>query len=407
MKFLIIMNKIKIGIFEFDYHPEVLRNTISILNTNEYEIYVFSRKHIIEKSRIQTDHIEVNSLNKNQSLKTYINNHLDKINSLDLLLFNTIASNFKTFSKTTFKPSVILRIHNSNAYFNTLKNTYRPIFQAFYIWKDFSHFVRNTLYKRDIYWRNKLLKKIDYFAFPNEIIKDYSINHLDVSLHKTLNLPFSFYLEDIAKTDYHSKEISISIIGKIDKRNRDYYSVIKAFEKLNSFINENKFIINLFLLGDSNSLFGKKILRKFEKLRSKKLRIHSFKGFVENQKFKEVISKTDFLLSPVKVATRFTIYKEFYGKTKISGSLNDILLFQKPAIIPNELSIPNEYKTVTESYSNADQLSTILKDWISGNKYNDFNFDNLNQNYRLEIIQKLYLENFHKILRESISPKDE
>ena len=115
------MSKYKIAIFEFDYHEEVLRNFCHIADQDSFEIMIFTRERLWNNVNIDIKDLmssfSVFQLKKGESISSFFDKHISKINTADVVLFNTLASDFKFFSGLSIKPPVILRIHNTNAYF--------------------------------------------------------------------------------------------------------------------------------------------------------------------------------------------------------------------------------------------------------------------------------------------------
>jgi len=397
------MKKIKVSVLEFDYHPEVLRNTCKILNNDEFIVHIFTTHKIWNETNININDFEaqinVDTVETNkQSIKSFLQNSLKTINNTDTVLINTVASNYKTYWKTEFKPPVVLRIHNANAFFNQFYNSIRPKLSLFYIWKDVSHLVRKSILSLDWYHRKKLINKTDYFAFPNNEIKEYAVNMLNLDPQKALSLPFSFATdtEPAAKSN-QTGTTTISIIGKVDKRNRDYMTVYEAFKHIQKSSTEIKENIKLVLLGKATSAYGKSIAKKFRQLQNNKFEFIYFDSFVPQETFERIIDQTDFFIVPTNIKTRFAIYEEYYGYTKISGSINDIIRHKKPALVYADYPLSAALKKITEGYKNDLDLAEKIKDWINRRKYEKMNIDAALEPMKLHNVQSHYKNTFEKI----------
>jgi hypothetical protein len=362
----------KIGIVEFDYHPEVLRNIVLLLQESEHKVTIFTTEKIwnnvglYDSNDDLPSHFKLYAKSEKEAYKSYIVKHLENINTNNILIFNTIASNFKIFNSLKLKPTIVVTVHNSNTFFNKGFN-YTPILSPFYLWKDFSHIIRKSIIEIDWYHRNQFLKKVNYFTFPNTPISEYAIANNFVSKDKIIlpPLPMTFY-----KGRESLKEaidvVKITVIGTIDKRRRDYDLLFKAFEKITTQSNTS---IELTLLGKSASKYSKRIINKFDKLSSNTFKLTTFDSFVEQDLFNKVIDTTDFLIVPLKLETRYTIYNETYGKTKVSGNENDMIKWGIPSIFPKNYSISERILKMCAFYDSSTDLANIVIEWVNNKKF--------------------------------------
>ncbi|HSH51312.1 MAG TPA: hypothetical protein VK982_06280, partial [Bacteroidales bacterium] len=74
---------------------------------------------------------------------------------------------------------------------------------------------------------------------------------------------------------------------------------------------------------------------------------------------------------------------ELNGYTKISGNVNDIILYKKPAIISSAYPLDNLLKTVTKGYKNKEDFSRILLQWVNQKEYQKYSpfFDNISSEF--------------------------
>lgn len=398
------MKTIKISILEFDYHPEVLRNTLTILSHLDFEINVYTKTDIWSKVKMPVEKLPLNTQvflfdEKNSGFKEFMLNNLEEMNHSDLILINTLASHFKIFSQLNLRPKVILRIHNANAFFNPFSKTYQVKFTPFFIWKDLSHFIRNTIFKLDWIYRKKFLEKVDYFAFPNKTIMDFALKNFQLTDDQCITLPFSYLSQVLHPKNNSNNEITISIIGKIDQRNRDYLTVFKAFEKISADIEDDDFRIKLILLGSAKTSYGSKIIKLFSKIESPKLDIISFNSFVEQDEFNLYIQETDFIILPIQIKTRYTIYTEFYGSTKISGGLNDILVHKKPALINAAYPLEEDFELVTEGFNNEIELSNKIHKWCKQKAYDQKDIDSALHHHSLIKVRETYRKTIQSFVK--------
>lgn len=396
------MSKYKIAIFEFDYHEEVLRNFCHIADQDSFEIMIFTRDRLWSNVNIDIkvlkSRFSVFQLKKGESMYSFFDKHISKINTADVILFNTLASDFKFFSRLSLKPPIILRIHNTNSYFNKFWSSFSPKLSLFYIWKDLSHLIRKTIFEMNWLNRREFVNKVDYYAFPTQFLRDYAINTYGLDAKKAIVLPMSYAPEEKEILEEPIKNISattISVIGRIDPRNRDYISIYNSFKLALKKVNR-PIVFNL--LGSCNSEYGRKVKKLFISLSSDRFKLNSFDSFVDQNTFSKCINASDFLIIPIKRATRHTIYTEYYGYTKISGSINDIIKYRKPALIDKIYPLAESLEPAVRQYSGEEDLAHRLIDWSNNKKYLRRDVQKAVSAYKIEKVQDDFYTNLRAIL---------
>ncbi len=357
----------KIAILEFDYHAEVLNNTLKILAQTDFKVLIFTKQKI--SGDVQNDKnnnkFEWYIKEKKTSLRRFIKQNLETINNCDIIIFNTLASHFRLFLSIRLKPLKILRIHNAYAYLIPGK-TFKPVYTSYFIWKDFSHIVRKTIGELDWYFRRKFLHEVDYLCFPDEKIDEYAHKSNIIKDHKTTPaLPLASYDPSFEKTR-ETEEVYITIPGTIDQRRRNYELVFNAINHLDSKLNRK---VILTLLGRPKDHYGQKILSRCKKIKVDKLEIKYFTKRVPFDIFDDVLRNTDFLILPIIIATKYVIYKEEYGYTKISGSINDLIHYGKPALVNKDYPLNERLKPITSQFANDKELANKILEWINKKKY--------------------------------------
>ena len=173
-------------------------------------------------------------------------------------------------------------------------------------------------------------------------------------------LPIKFFTEILVTSEQLTpKAFNIAVIGSIDARRKDYDGLLRVLQKFN---NDDHIPINLYFLGDSSNHSGKKLK---EKTLSQKLNVIFFEGYVELQAFKNVLSCSDVIISPLKENAIVEIYLESYGKSKTSGTLSDMITFGIPTIIQNKNENIDEVYNLVDSYKNDDELADLLELYIA------------------------------------------
>ncbi len=393
------MKKISVALIEFDYHAEVLRNSLHILSQPALIVHVFTSEKIWRQVNWQDEnYFELSLQKKDESMQAFLNHHLHEINACDLALLNTVASHFKKWSDLKLTVPMLLRIHNSNTFFNSITQTYRPKWTPFYLWKDGSHLIRKTIGEMDWYYRKKFTDRVDHHIFPSHQIAKHAVNSFNLEKDKVWTLPFGFWKNSKNYTRNTSEHFKVCIIGKVDQRNRDYKTVLDAIELILPFLHKSKKSLELILLGKANSNYAKRMVGKFKKLSSSSFSLTSYPDFVPQQEFDEQVSTCDFFIIPTKIETRYTIYTEHYGYTKISGSINDVIKHHKPALITKKYPVDDEMKALFGGYSDSKELAQLLQDWMTSKDFDKIDFSQTLANYNLTAVQQQYLGVFKKIL---------
>lgn len=391
--------KVKVAIIEFDYHAEVLRNTLHILEHPGIELMVFTSKRIWEQVNWQgEDYFELRVMDPKDSVSKFIKDELVTINLNDIVLFNTIASNYRLWADLKITSTTLLRVHNANAYFSKMFKAFKPKLTPFFIWKDTSHLIRKSVGELDWHYRKKFIDRIDHFAFPSNQITLHVKKQFQLQDNTTWTLPFGFWKETKSYPRNTSDKFKICIIGKVDQRNRDYDTVVSGMKQLIPRLKNSQKKIELILLGAAGTAYGRRITSELDDLICDVFKPVHFDRFVPQEDFDKHTSEADFLIIPTKIDTRYTIYSEKYGYTKISGSVNDVIKYHKPALIFNEYPVDDDMNEIFVSYEDASDLSDKIMEWLNTRGFEHIDFTKALASYQLKEVQKTYRSTFEQII---------
>lgn len=353
----------KITLIELNFHFDSLDSLCQLFDRDENEIYVFTTKQLYSRiNKLRNDSKVSVFLQKGSRIK-FIQKHLHVINNSDVIFINTISRDFRLFAKIDFGPLTIARVHNLHKTFKPLSNFALPK-TPLRIWKTCSFIIREGIFGNFFFARKKALKNIDFFSFPDYSLQKYALEQKYIS-NKEVGpvLPIKFYMPDGLLTNRRaSSEFNITIIGTIDFKRRDYHTVVNALKMLT--VEENRNIVVTFL-GNGNTNNGVNLKEKIAE--SKFLQNFEFKfysGYVSLAEFKEVISRTDLLVSPIKMNTVVDVFHETYGLSKTSGSISDMIMYAKPMAIYNLKNGLNDLSEFVYLYSNKEDLATIFSELI-------------------------------------------
>ena len=355
------VKKKRIGLIELYGHNEVLYNFYKLLK-NDFELTIFTTQEIFVDAQ---DYFE-NKLNDWQikpssiSIESFIKEHLEKLDAQNIVIFTTLISSFKFFATINFRSVTILTIHNVNTTFNFNHS----------IWLDKSS-IRNYLFdllrflrmkvRRDQFFRERLLNKVNYVFCLSENLSNYAESTSTDHSSKILKpLPFSFF-EDYKK-EVSQKEIIISIPGSVTNKLKDYEIVYEALKEI---IPKSKRTIKLQLLGISKY----KIEEQIRNLVGNKFQLLSFNKYLSQKEFDHYLKQTDFIILPIKKYKKFGIIREEYGKSSISGGVNDIIRFGIPALLIDSYQIEKSFAPLISTFRNKTELVEKMIDWIEHSKY--------------------------------------
>jgi len=398
-----VMRK-KIAIIELDYHPEVLYNTCKILINSTFDINIFTIEKIaLEiKELLPEEGLHWNICTNKKTIRSFIKENLNLLNASDLIIFNTLASNFSFFSKLNLKPVTVLRIHNTYSYFAP-GNHIKLVPSLYFVWKDTSHFIRKTIGELDWYYRKKFLKSVDYICFPDEEIRKFASTNGLIKGYKTIpSLPITYFDPGFYKP-FSGNEIIITIPGTVDQRRRNYQDVLLALGMIKDKLNI-PVVVNF--LGKPKDAYGKEIIRNAASLANKNLKIVTFSQKIPFDLFNNILKNTDFFILPIVIDTKYLIYEEKYGYTKISGSINDMIHTGKPSIVTSDYPLNPQLKGICDSYGTPSDLAGKLLQWINNKKFQLYSqnlFSSLNY-YNQESILKLYTETIYKTINKEYLP---
>ncbi len=352
-----------VSFIELEYHLLDLDSFCKVFEKTSYQITLYTTRKIHNTFKNQSYANRYNWVVKpdNQSVSSFLQEHKETINKSNWIYYNTIASNYNDYCCIRFKGKTILRIHNAHTYLQPLKHWYIiPTF--FNLYKVASYIVREFVGELDFYYLPKVVRNMDYYCFADENVKNYVIQKKIVTENKIFpTIPGSVFNGEFK--DYSIKDkIRICIPGIIDERKKNYAPVLEALNQIKNNIHN---FVEVVLLGKPVGKYGAWVIEEFKKLNSEKLSIISFTGFVEQEKFNELMFGSHLLITPTKETTVFRAYKEIYGKTKASGSVGEMVKYGVPNLFPDYIYFDDEMKTIINKYSSSETLAAELSAFIN------------------------------------------
>lgn len=365
----------KLAIIELHTHNQSLNSLLRVLCKSKYDLTVFTSEKIYNDLYDDAFSHFNWEVNRNQSPKKFFLSKKSDMEEYDLILIMTVSLEDKVPYYLLKKGIVIQRIHNVNTWLNRSRNI-RLGTEPDRIMKDIFYLCRYVFKQPGIYYFSKMLARMDYATFASEKIVEYCRSKKLLPHEKILGtLPLTLHESDFSKGS-NNDEIWFTTPGAIEKRRRDYDILISAISKIADKI-ENKAVF-CFLGNSRKSKYGTKIIKKLNRLEKKheNIKFLYFNQRIPQKQFNDYMLKTDCLLTPMRVNTRFKIYYEKYGTTKIGGIENDIIRFGKPAILPSEYQMDTKLKPVCSFFDSEASLAAILLNIINSKANSSLEMDN-------------------------------
>ena len=199
------------------------------------------------------------------------------------------------------------------------------------------------------------LEKADsYFVISSEL-KD---TMEDLGIKKKIYIFPSIYEPSERKSEKKEDGCTVfTVTGIVDRNRKDYQMLVDALRTIPDLYSKIKIV----LLGNADNDYGRGIAEQMKELGEKGLRYDMYFNRIPQSVFDEVMEQTDCLVGPVMVETSYKGSKEYYGRTKASGIIGDIVKYGLPAIVTGEMAVPEELESSIISYASTDELGEAMK----------------------------------------------
>ncbi len=170
------------------------------------------------------------------------------------------------------------------------------------------------------------------------------------------NRPFEGVVSQVNRN-----RIRFAVPGRIQEERRDYWPVLRVFEKILPKYGES---IELHLVGEPIGAYGQSIVSHCEILKEKGYQIYFPREYVPATVLEETLKKSDVIISPIQVKYRSSTVEEIYTVTKGTGIFSDTLKYAKPAIVPHTYHLADEIRKSFLSYKDENELQRLLENLI-------------------------------------------
>jgi len=364
--------KSRIHIIELDYHPDILTSFLRLTDRNEFYVIVSTRPEIFAKlaKPIQESIDELHILSVNSC-------KLQDIAQVqaDLHVFNTLASNYAFWAKNLPERHVI-RIHNIHTWFDPTNHV--DYGKSLLEWrKSLTHLVYRRWILNDGKYIQAIRDRAQVFSFMSEGNADYVKKNYPAFKEKVGPVFPNAWCEETQLYPFCKDDFRILIPGTPEFKRKDFESI----EKLISWAENQNFQIQIDFAGKAPA-YMYSTLDALKNRENSSLKINYFKEFLSNDTFDEMLDRADLLFFPIKTSTRYKIFEEKYGSSKISGSENDFIRFGKPALLPDfyplnsELLIPYNNQNLDKKLDNfIEDYSSNFEEWEHRNALHQSNYN--------------------------------
>ena len=349
----------KIALLELQEHQEVLYGLIDLLLMQAVEIYVYAPAYMHEQLKpewLENGRLYWTSKLQEELVPQFIRRIKNQLDAVDLIVFTTLVKHFAFFAQQNFTPPTVLIIHKGNAFFASPSNlSIRNL-------KDVLRFLR-SIWRRDDFFRKKLLKKTTYLSFTDPLIEAYMQPLVPDFVQLLPALPFTYFTSTLPQSN---TPIQIVVPGTVSALTRDLELLFSALQKADTRLNT---ALTLIFLGKASGPRAKSLFDLVQNNHFQNINIQIFSSALPEQEYQKQLQLADFLLLPLKEQIQFGTTREFYGKTSISGGINDVLRFGKPTLLPAFYPLEPALQNLSGRFHNAEDLADLLLKWVNERYY--------------------------------------
>ena len=365
----------KIAVIEVECHSEVLRSTILLFSKiPNYQLTIFTTLDILTEAGFSAESsasLNVVLKKSNETDAVYFKRNIHFINKHNYLLINTLQRKFHIYNNLKINIPIALRVHNSHFFWSgTFKN------KKYSLSKYKLHI--KEIYKFEFLQRKKFLQKVDYFFFPSENTLEFAIKRYTMLKSKAYLFPLNY--QDSIPSVSKGIEKTLIIPGKVDPLRKDL-DFLHTFIKL---LAEKPldFVITIVFLGVTEGEKAKRFIDKIMHYSSKSLKIVHFTSIIPQDTYNNHMQKCDIVWCPIYTSTVFQLSKEIYGKTKVSGGVNDAINFGKWCFVPVNYSVDTTLNKQILTYDSVEDLYVKVKNKLTYGA--EIPFQAKDSSYRLE-----------------------
>lgn len=347
----------KIALVELQEHQEVLFGLMELLLLQEVELHIFAPYAMHQEwETIHQEQVIWYDKNEQESIPHFIQRSKKALDAVDLIIFTTLVSHFSFFTHQKFQTSTLLLVHKGNAFFAARAHLQLQSF------KDVLRYARR-LWQREDFYRQQFLNQINACSFTDVGIQNYLQNSISSQDRIVPALPFSYFESNEM---LEQTPMRIVVPGTVSDFTRDYTLLFEALQKADA---DLSYTVEVIFLGQANGKRARVFFDLLHAQRFQNISIQTYTRQISTQEYQQILQQSDFLIFPLREQIRFGLIREYYGKTSISGGINDMLRYGKPALLPAFYPLNPTLDQLTQRYQNATELADLLVAWVNQRAY--------------------------------------
>lgn len=222
--------------------------------------------------------------------------------------------------------------------------------------------------------RAKILRAAYRIGFLNDQVLEYLGETVSTHIPFFMSPPIFYYREQkkVGRSRVHSEPLIVIVPGTIKKRGRNYDQILAALKLMAI---EDLERMRLVLLGRPFGTYGKQILQQFRSLELPRECIY-FEEVLSMHAYADWFYKADMVLCPFRKGYRLGLHKDKFGCTSISGVMNDLIRYGKPAICSQYHPFPPALERHAKRYETSHELAMLLRhavhdmsEWIPDDQF--------------------------------------
>lgn len=347
----------KIALVELQEHQEVLFGLMELLLLQAVELHIFAHQDMQQEWKItHQDRVHWYDKRDRESIPHFIQRSKSALDAVDLIIFTTLVSHFSFFVHQKFQTSTLLLIHKGNSFFAPRAHLQLQSF------KDVVRYLRR-LWQWEDFYRQQFLNQISACSFTDAGIQNYLQNSISSQYRIVTALPFSYFESNEM---LESTPMRIVVPGTVSDFTRDYKLFFEALQKADADLN---CIVEVIFLGQAKGKRARVFFDLLHTQRFQNISIQTYTHQIPTQEYQQILQQSNFLILPLRAQIRFGLIREYYGKTSISGGINDMLRYGKPTLLPAFYPLNPMLDQLTLRYQNAAELTDLLVDWVNQRAY--------------------------------------
>lgn len=358
-------SKLHLLIIELDYHAEVLSSLCPMLQ-RRFDITLLTTKKIWGKTHLdKQNQIQVVLKQDRESLSSFFSRTENLWRRADVAYFNTLEKHYKFFSRFDLGMPTMVRVHNVNATFYPWSNLdLASMTSGRQLWC----MLREAVATR---FKNRMLRKVDCLMMPSYGVKSFykktgRLAHQEKIAEFCLPFTLPSSPSQFERDGHRGQRVTIAVTGTVDPARKNYSELYEALVQVKQ---RTKTQIDLHFLGAPKGRRGDQVIELFRRLEDENFQFHYSRGYVEQTDIDAIMRSVCFLVAPIVMQTRFRVYREYYGKTKVSGVENDIIKFGVPALLPSDYQLGKVLSEGCGFYSRESGLAETIIDWVESSVY--------------------------------------